>query len=178
MTTTEYKVGMDDFATSARSGSPRQRLLQAIKGRPDLIDRLLVVAEPITAPTHIRDQQDAYRVLAPIVAGLPTEHLAVAALDNRGRVIGTTVLTVGSDQYTVICPRQVFRWALLQGRSGARAVLLAHNHPSGDPTPSDTDHAVTRVVAQAGQVIGIPLHDHLVIGSGGRYRSITAQVGR
>lgn len=72
-------------------------------------------------------------------------------------------LTHGSDAFTVVEPRQVFRYAV---GLGASAVILAHNHPSGDPTPSAQDREVTTRVARAGALLGLPLLDHLVAGDG------------
>jgi DNA repair protein RadC len=70
-------------------------------------------------------------------------------------------------------PREVFGPAV---RLGASAVVCAHNHPSGDPTPSVEDHQVTRRLVEAGNLLGIPLLDHVVIGNG-TYRSLREQMG-
>ena len=148
----------------------RQRLVAAIRGNPALVSRLLLVAEPTTHSSPIASTDDAYAAVAPLVAGHPLEHFAAVALDRRHRVIASRVLTVGSDCYTVVCPRQIYRWALQQGPSGACAIIIAHNHPSGDPTPSEQDREVTRRVRRAGEAIGIPLLDHIVVGAGGSYR--------
>lgn len=151
----------------------RQRLLEAIKGNPDLIDRLLVVAEPsITAA--LTTPEGAYQAVAPLVQGEAYECLAAVAVNRRNSVIGAAVLSRGSDAFTVVCPRQIFRWALQQGRSGAHAIILAHNHPSGDPTPSRQDIEVTRRVRDAGAVLGIKLLDHIVVGHD-NYTSLAEQ---
>ncbi len=83
-------------------------------------------------------------------------------LDRRRRPLALRALTRGSDAYTVVDPRQVFRVAVAVGAS---AVILAHNHPSGDPEPSSQDVRITERLAQAGNVVGVPLVDHLVLGS-------------
>ena len=145
--------------------TPRQRLLAAIAGDPSLVERLLVVAEGPPIET-IRGPDDCYRLFAPLLEGLAVEHFAVAALDRRNRVIAVETLTTGCDAFCIVDPKQIFRWALLQGRSGATGILLAHNHPSGDPTPSAQDHEVTRRVRRAGEIVGIKLLDHIVIGGG------------
>lgn len=126
-----------------------------------------VDAAPIGGP------DDAFDAVAPALLGLPHEELHGLFLDRLRRPVARRMLTRGSDAYTVVDPRQVFRVAL---GVGARAVVLAHNHPSGDPTPSAQDIEVTRRVARAGQILGIPLVDHLVIG-GGRFASL-AEAGR
>jgi DNA repair protein RadC len=151
----------------------RQRLLAAIAANPTLVDRLLVVAEPLAA--QVKDSAEAYRAVAPLVAGHATEHFAVVALDRRHRVLGSEVLTTGSDAFTVVCPKQILRWALLQGTSGAAAIILAHNHPSGDPEPSQQDYEVTRRVRRAAEIIGIDVIDHIVVGVNGSYTSIATR---
>lgn len=117
---------------------------------------------PITTP------EDAARVLAPLLAGLAHEELHGLYLDRRNRPVAHRTLTRGSDGYTVVDPRQVFRPAV---RLGAHGVILAHNHPSGDPTPSAQDREVTRRVRRSGEVLGIALVDHLVI-AGDRWERV------
>lgn len=152
----------------------RQRLLSAIRGNPDLVARLLLVAEP--DPTELVAQdKHALSHFLPLLDGLDHERFAVLALNRRNRAIACEVLTVGNDGYCIVDPKQIYRWALMQGRSGATAVILAHNHPSGDPTPSAQDIAVTRKVVQAGTMLGIRCLDHLVIGSGGSYCSLATR---
>lgn len=152
--------------------TPRQRLLAAIKGDPELVARLLVVAEP-SGCARLSTPDDAYSVLAPHLEGWAEERLVVVALDRRNRPIATQTMTIGSAGHTVVCPRQIFRWALLQGRSGASGVILGHNHPSGDPTPSAQDIDVTRRVRRAGEVLGVPLLDHIVVAGGTYARVVT-----
>ncbi len=106
----------------------------------------------------------AYRLLGPRLRGLRDEELHGLYLDRRRHPLATRVLTRGSDGFTVVDPRQVFRVAVAVGACG---VVLAHNHPSGDPTPSEQDRDISTRVAQAGKVLGIGLLDHLVIGSAG-----------
>ena len=143
-------------------GTPRTRLLAAIKGNPALVDRLLMVAEPPAGVT-VNSPESAAAILVPMLAGHTTERLVALAFDRKGRLMGSTTLTTGSDAFTVVCPKQVYRWALMQGSSGASSVIIAHNHPSGDPTPSAQDREVTRRVKRAGEVIGIPMVDHIVV---------------
>ncbi len=114
------------------------------------------------APGGVVDGPEAaYRLLAPRLTGLAEEELHALYLDRRRRVVAHRRLTIGSDAFTVVDPRQVLRPAV---GLGAQAVLLAHNHPSGDPTPSAQDREVTTRVARAGALLGVPLLDHLVVG--------------
>lgn len=111
----------------------------------------------------VTSAHDAFALLGPPLRGLREEELHALFLDRRHRPLAHRRLTRGSDAFTVVEPRQVFRLAVATGAAG---VILAHNHPSGDPTPSAQDREVTERVARAGKVLGIPLLDHLVVGSG------------
>lgn len=95
---------------------------------------------------------------------LPREEMRVILLDVRGCLIRMVRFVEGGLASTVLHPRDLFRDAV---RSDACAVILAHNHPSGDPEPSGTDLETTRMVAEAGRMIGIPVVDHIVVASSG-----------
>jgi len=91
------------------------------------------------------------------------EHFVALFLDSRNRVIAQRTISVGSLQANIVHPREVFKEAI--SRSSA-ALIVLHNHPSGDPTPSEEDRAITTRLKEAGSLIGIPLLDHIIIGSG------------
>lgn len=116
----------------------------------------------------IRSAADAHAVLGPHLAGLEDEELHGLFLDRRRTCLAHRRLTRGCHAFTIVDPRQIYRFAV---QLGASAVLLAHNHPSDDPTPSPQDLDVTARVARAGKVLGIPLIDHLVI-TRGRFVSL------
>ena len=92
-------------------------------------------------------------------------------LDRRRRPLAIRCLTRGSDGFTVVDPRQILRVAVELGATG---IILAHNHPSGGPTPSEHDRTVTRRVARAGDLLGVRLLDHLIVGHEG-YRSLAEE---
>ncbi len=96
-----------------------------------------------------------------MLADLDRERCLLVSLDTQRRVIGIDLVSIGSADHTFMGPREIYRDALFRG---AVSIVLAHNHPSGDPTPSAADRAVTRRLATAGQCVGIPLADHLVLG--------------
>lgn len=114
---------------------------------------------------------DAVALLGPPLQGRQTEALHALYLDRRHRPLTHRQLTEGSDGCTVVDPRQIFRPAV---QLGASAVILAHNHPSGDPSPSQQDRMVTRRVEQAGRVLGITLLDHLIF-AGDQWTSLAAR---
>ena len=93
-----------------------------------------------------------------------TEQFRVLFLDGRNRLLADEVLGAGTVNHAPVYPREVVRRAL---ELHATALILVHNHPSGDPTPSRADIEMTREVAEAARMLGITLHDHLVVGRGG-----------
>lgn len=110
---------------------------------------------------QITSPEDAVALVAPMVAGADREQALVVALDTRHRLLTVITATIGSACNTFMGPRELFRDAL---RVGASAVFLAHNHPSGDPSPSAADRSVTRRLVAAGAVLDIDVLDHVVIG--------------
>lgn len=112
----------------------------------------------------VQGPDDAVAAVSGVLAGADREHCVVVALDTKHRVLGVRTVSVGTADRTFMAPREVFRDAL---DMGAAAVVVAHNHPSGDPTPSADDRAVTRRLAAAGELLGVPLLDHVVVGAMG-----------
>jgi DNA repair protein RadC len=91
------------------------------------------------------------------------ECTVVLFLNTRHRVIGSQMISVGTLNASLVHPRETFKGAIL---AGAAAIVLAHNHPSGDATPSNDDVALTKRLRTAGEILGIPVLDHVVIGDG------------
>lgn len=89
------------------------------------------------------------------------EVLYLAMFDNKSMLIAEEVLSIGTSSYSVVSAGEVYRAALL---SGAEYIVLLHNHPSGDPTPSNPDMEVTARISECGRLLGIPLADHIIIG--------------
>ncbi|MBP2116503.1 DNA repair protein RadC [Cohnella lubricantis] len=117
---------------------------------------------------RIARPQDAADLLMEELRHLREEHFVCLFLNTKNQVIGRQTLSIGSLNASVVHPREVFRAAI---RRSSASILCAHNHPSGDPTPSKEDIALTRRLAEAGELIGIELLDHLVIGDN-RYISL------
>jgi DNA repair protein RadC len=110
---------------------------------------------------QIGDPTVAVDLVRPLLDGRDRECGVLVALDTKHRVIATTIVSIGTVAHTFFAPREVFRDALL---FGASAIVVAHNHPSGDATPSSDDRQITRRLAQAGATLGVELLDHLVLG--------------
>ncbi len=117
----------------------------------------------------INSPQDVANLLQGEMAHLEQEHLRVLLLNTRNQVLSTVEVYVGNVNSSIVRPAEVFRPAV---RANAPSIIVAHNHPSGDPTPSSEDVAITRDLVSAGKLLGIDLLDHLVIGGGGRYVSL------
>jgi DNA repair protein RadC len=112
----------------------------------------------------LRSPQDVFRHFGARLRRLSHERFVVVLLDGRHRVIGEEMVSQGTLTASLVHPREVFRPAL---RASAAAVILVHNHPSGDPAPSAEDRVVTERLARAGEILGIRVLDHLVIAERG-----------
>jgi DNA repair protein RadC len=116
---------------------------------------------------RIRSPGDVYRYYAPRLADLPAEEFHVLALDSQSGVLRDLLVTRGLVNASLVHPREVFRGAIAESAAG---VIVVHNHPSGDPTPSADDRAATRQLVEAGRILDLPVYDHVVVGAG-RYVS-------
>lgn len=123
--------------------------------------------------SRITSPRQAGEYLLPKVVGLTEEVFAVVALDARGGVVGEAIVSKGTCTATLISPREVYRTALAMGATSA---LVWHNHPSGDPSPSREDVALTARLRASGESLGVPLADHLILGKD-RYHSFRAAEG-
>lgn len=147
----------------------KAELNRLVQARPELLEKFLLFAQEPPQDSQVRRPEDLLPYLEPLLCGRLTEALAIVALDRRRKVLNVEILTTGSDRATVVDTRQVFHWAFRLPRLPSE-IVLAHNHPSGDPAPSEQDKEVTRAVHRAGGVLGVSLLDHLVLGSPGNFR--------
>ena len=105
--------------------------------------------------------EDVRRLLGPEMAPLAQEQLRVLLLNTKNQVLGQRVVYQGNVNSSMIRPAEVLRPAVIEA---VPSIIISHNHPSQDPTPSPEDAAITRELAQAGKLLGIELLDHVVIG--------------
>ena len=129
------------------------------------IGRRIASAKPIEK-IHLSCPQDVADFLMPRLRYAAKEQFVVILLNNKNKVIGTEVVSEGSLSSSVVHPREVYAPAILHH---AAAIMVAHNHPSGDPKPSIEDEEVTRQLLRSGKVLGIPMIDHVIIGDGNYY---------
>lgn len=126
---------------------------------------------PIEHPDHqpVHDPKDAARIAARALPSTTHEHFIILCLDTRHRLIRAEEVSKGTIDASLAAPREIFRAALTRNSA---AVILAHNHPSGDPTPSPDDLATTKRLREAGEVIGVEVVDHLILGRDGEFVSL------
>ena len=122
------------------------------------------VESKISSPSNVRDYIEKVFNLS----SQAEEVMVMLVLDAKNIVIGAFEVSRGSLNSSIVHPREVFKRALLL--NGA-SIILAHNHPSGDPTPSREDISVTKRLVEGGNILGITVLDHLIIVDNGRYRS-------
>lgn len=120
--------------------------------------------EVLSAPERIRGPEDVHALLGPLLRDLPQEEFHALLLNAQHRVMRRVLVTRGILDASLIHAREVFRPAILES---AAAVVLVHNHPSGDPTPSAEDRAVTQHLSGAGRSLGIRVLDHVIVGREG-----------
>lgn len=113
--------------------------------------------------------EDVVALCATQLRGLDREHFWALALSTKNRLLRMVEVSVGSLNASIVHPRELFKEAV---RISAASVVVVHNHPSGDPTPSGADLQLTRRLVRAGEVLGIEVLDHVVIGDGGAHVSL------
>ncbi len=116
--------------------------------------------------TQIKRSEDAYKILAPLLMDLPHEEFWILLLSRSNRVLEKKKISIGGLTSTVVDPRIIFKIAIEYQASG---LLLAHNHPSGQLIPSESDHVMTKKIVNAGKLFDISVMDHLIIGDSDYY---------
>lgn len=134
------------------------------------LGRRLFEARGVRKPITIRTASQVYEYLKDM-RDLPKEHLRGLYLDNHYQLIHDELISIGTLTSNVVHPREVFRPAL---EHSAAAVILAHNHPSGIPKPSDADLTITAQIIEAGRVLGISVLDHVIIAKT-KYESVPGE---
>lgn len=116
---------------------------------------------PAASRPEVTSPEAAAECVLALLAGADRERCVALLLDTKHRLLERATVSIGSVDHTFMAPRELYRDALL---ANAAAVVVAHNHPSGDPEPSRDDELVTRRLTAAGEVVGVELLDHLVVG--------------
>jgi len=122
--------------------------------------RVLLVREGRKSDVEITTPEHIYKFMARKAAGLDREHLWRIDLDARSHVIGYELVSMGTLTASLVHPREVYTGALL---NKAATIIVVHNHPSGDSSPSEDDKTTTNRLVKAGEILGIPIIDHVII---------------
>jgi DNA repair protein RadC len=108
----------------------------------------------------VKSPDDVIKTARALLKGKKKEHFVVICLDTRNHLIKTNLVSIGSLDCSIVHPREVYKEAI---SSSAASVIFIHNHPSGDPTPSDDDIKITKRLIEAGEIVGIEVLDHIVV---------------
>ena len=113
-------------------------------------------------PERVRGPADVQRFYRTRLRDLAVEEFHVLALGSQSQILGDLLITRGILNSSLVHPREVFRAAIAEAAAG---IIVVHNHPSGDPTPSADDRTVTRQLVDAGRLLDLPVYDHVIVGA-------------
>lgn len=119
------------------------------------------ISLPVQKDYKITSPEDAVSYLYSKISTKSTEHFATILLNSKNRIIGFEIISHGSINSSVVHPREVFNSAIVNHAAG---IIAAHNHPSGDPSPSKEDKDLTNTLSESGKMLGIPVLDHIIVG--------------
>lgn len=131
---------------------------------------MLVHDESISISSkYIRSPEDAAKIITNYLKGVDREHFVGLYLNSANELISIHTISIGTLNASLVHPREVFKLALIVG---AASVIVAHNHPSGNLEPSQEDIAITKQLVDAGKILGVPVHDHIIVTTGNHYLSL------
>lgn len=136
-------------------GIDRMNRINIVTVKMEKVKSMLVDNKQVTSP------QDVYEIIKKYLDGADREHLVLLTLNTKNAINSITTVSIGSLNSSVVHPREVFKTAIL---TNASSIIMAHNHPSGDPAPSREDINITERIKEGGKLLGINLLDHVVIG--------------
>ena len=144
-----------------------EAVLEALRSNLTLLGELAARYQVAFQPERPSDRpqincpEDVHNLLAPEMSGLAQEQLRVLLLNTRNQVTGQRVIYIGNVNSSVVRPAEVLRHAIIEC---ATSIIIVHNHPSGDPTPSGADVSITKDIYEGAKLLGFDLLDHIVIG--------------
>lgn len=157
----KFTKNLADIFNDPRSiegiGEKKTMVLLAVKELALRLSR-----KPDTSIKVIHGPEDVYHFAAPHFRDEQKEHFAIMMLNTKNHILGLRDISIGSLTASVVHPREVFETAVLHHSA---AIILLHNHPSGDPSPSREDIAVTQRLVKVGKIMDIPVLDHIIIGN-------------
>lgn len=160
------------YPPSERTAKCRTETAKPAK-RVDFVSLKMVKESSLLyARRQIRSAEDAVALATPFLEDCDREHFVVIALDTKHQPTRIQVVSVGSLDATIVHPREVFKIAVL---ANASAIICLHCHPSGIPTCSPEDLAVTKRLCESGKILGLEVLDHIIVGDQGRFESLKAK---
>lgn len=117
--------------------------------------------EPELKNYDIKNPQSIVKAIRSSIKDKAKEHFKLILLDNRNKIIGISTISIGTLNASLVHPREIFKEAIIHNSA---SVVLAHNHPSGDPEPSEEDMKITERLVESGKILGIEVIDHIIIG--------------
>jgi len=120
--------------------------------------------EPELKNFDIKDPESVAKAIRASIKDKAKEHFKLILLNPRNRIIGISTISIGTLNASLVHPREVFKDAITHS---AASVVLAHNHPSGDPEPSEDDITITKRLIEAGKILGVEVIDHIIVGKNG-----------
>ena len=121
---------------------------------------------PVELSQQLNDPVAVAKSLGPFMSQLDREHFLCLAMNTRNQLTAWTTVSVGTLSASLVHPREVFKWALLEN---AGSIICVHNHPSGSPEPSLDDKEITRRLSRCGTLLGVPLTDHIILAGASAY---------
>ena len=129
--------------------------INIVKIKMEKVKSMLVESKNVSSP------KDVYKIVKEYLDGVDREHLVLLTLDTKNKITSINTVSIGSLNSSIVHPREVFKTAIL---SNASSIILSHNHPSGDVTPSNEDISITTRIKEGGRILGIEVLDHVIIG--------------
>ena len=140
------------------------------KKRIDIVSTRMVKEFSILYATRrIENPEDAADLMRDFLEDLDKEQVMLLCLNTKNEPTHISTISTGSLTSSIVHPREVFKTAII---ANANSIMIFHNHPSGDPTPSEQDLYITKRLKEAGDIIGVELLDHIIIGEQGRFESL------
>lgn len=150
------------FGAEEATDKPRRILLKQIKAIYETISVKESITNYLKTGTRFTEPRQVYETFS-FLMHETKEMFLTLHLDGKNRIIAMDVVSIGSLNQSIVHPREVFKTACL---SNAAALLLIHQHPTGDPAPSSEDISITRRLKEAGELMGIKVLDHIIVGDG------------
>ena len=150
------------FELDSSGGKPLEALMPPVF-------RVQLVREQAVERVQLEGPRDVAQIIAHYLEDEDREHFVTMMLDVRNRVIGIHTVSIGTLNASLVSAREVFKAAIL---CNAASIILAHNHPSGDLTPSPEDLQVTERLKKAGDLLDIDVLDHVIVGEAGSFCSL------